>query len=115
VHAYRTAFAVGQLADAGDILIFCAKESINPVLSRLPEKIFTFTDQPSLYSSLARSIFETCASIRHDILEFDYMATTQGLPSFLEPVGGSPGDIMSLSPVVAQVDQAYVQVAPAGL
>jgi hypothetical protein len=25
--------------------------------------------------------------------------------SFLEPVGGSPGDIMSLSPVVAQVGQ----------
>ena len=113
-HPYRRTFTVSRLAEVRNMLV-SGMESFAPVASKPPKTIFTFTGQGSLYSSLARKLFDTCNSFRHDILELDCVATTQGLPSFLELVDGSVADSALLSPVVSQVGQVCVQVALARL
>ena len=114
-YSYRKTFAVSQLVEARDALLSSVDQPFCPIASKTPNVVFTFTGQGSLYSSLARTLLETCESFRRDVLEFNSIAVAHGLPSVLTLLDGSAGDDILLSPVLAHVGQVCVQLALARL
>ncbi|KAK5993544.1 Non-reducing polyketide synthase PKS12 [Cladobotryum mycophilum] len=114
-HPYRKTFTTSRLSEALSALSSGAQQSFSPVPSKQPNVVFTFTGQGSLYASLAKSLFNTSARFRRDILELDNTATAQGFPSIVGLVDGTVAETASLSPVVTQVGQVCVQLALARL
>ncbi|KAL9101302.1 MAG: hypothetical protein Q9163_003414 [Psora crenata] len=90
--------------------------NIKPVPTKSPDVAFVFTGQGSIYSGMARELFESVSSFQEDIRRLDNIAQSQGFPSFLPLIDGSLADNDdALSPVITQVGAACTQIALARL
>lgn len=114
-HEYRMTCTASELEEAREMLLASKLRSFKPVAKKPGKVIFTFTGQASVYSSLAKGLFMTCAGFQRDILEFNAISKSHGFPSILELIEGSTEDMSHLSPLVVQVGQVSVQVALARL
>ena len=110
-HNYRVAVAETDLLKIRDSLASSLDKDIAPIAPITPNVAFVFTGQGSHYASLGKKLFEESTQYRADIYEFDMIARSQGLPSFLPLVDGNLTDISDLSPVVVQLGQVCVQMA----
>lgn len=78
-----------------------------------PKTIFAFTGQGSLYSGIAKQLYDHVAVFRGDLVRFDRIAQGHGFPSFLSLVDGREKvvDAQLLDPVVAHLAVTCVQMA----
>ncbi len=77
--------------------------------------IFAFTGQGAQYLGMGRQLFETNASFRQSILDFDLICIRQGLPSFKWLVKSSSSDESVPSPSESQLALVSIAVALASL
>ena len=110
-HNYRVAVAESDLSIIRKPLVSSLDKDIAPVAPTTPDVAFVFTSQGSHYASLGYHLFRESTQYRADIYEFNVIAQSQGLPSFLSLVEGSLTDISDLSPVVVQLGHVCVQMA----
>ena len=75
-----------------------------------PRLVFAFTGQGGIYTGIGKELFEISRQFRSDILQFNNMAQSQGLSSFL-PLLDATVDVTSLSTVQTQLGQVCVQMA----
>ena len=81
-----------------------------PVGKRTPGIAFAFTGQGSLYTCMARELFESSPQFRDDLERFDRLAQNQGFPTFLWLIRGT-SEGLKMSPVVSQLAIVCVQIA----
>ena len=81
-----------------------------PVANKTPRIAFAFTGQGSLYTGMARELFESVSQFRDDLERFDRMAQSLGFPSFLWLIT-STTEATEASPVVSQLAIVCVQIA----
>ena len=110
-HNYRVAVAESDLSTIRKSLAASLDKDIAPIAPVTPDVAFVFTGQGSHYASLGNQLFKDSTQYRADIFEFDMIAQSQGLPSFLPLIDGSLTDISDLSSVVVQIGQVCVQMA----
>lgn len=72
--------------------------------------VFAFTGQGGIFTGVGKELFEISRQFRSDILQFNNMAQSQGLSSFL-PLLDATVDVTSLSTVQTQLGQVCVQMA----
>ena len=75
-----------------------------------PQLVFAFTGQGGIYTGLGKELFYISRQFRSDILEFNNMAQSQGLSSFL-PLLDTVENVNSLSNVQTQLGQVCIQMA----
>ena len=110
-HNYRVAVAESDLLGIRKSLASSLDKDIAPIAPVTPDVAFVFTGQGAHYASLGNQLFKESTQYRADIYEFDAIAQSQGLPSFLPLIDGSLTDVSDLSPVVVQLGQVCVQMA----
>ena len=110
-HNYRVAVAESDLLTIRKSLASSLDNDIAPIAPKSPDVAFVFTGQGSHYASLGNQLFTDSTQFRADILEYNMIAQSQGLPSFLPLIDGSLTDISDLSSVVVQLGQVCVQMA----
>lgn len=81
-----------------------------PTVNKIPGIAFAFTGQGSLYTGMARELFESVLQFRDDVERFDRLAQSQGFPTFLWLINGT-GESPKVSPVVSQLAIVCVQIA----
>lgn len=87
-------------------------KDIRPIQAKkIPIVAFTFTGQGSLYSGIAKELFETVSRFRYDVQRFDRIARSQGFPTFIPLIDGTAVNIDELGPVAAQLGAASTQIA----
>lgn len=109
-HNFRVAFGCDKLAMAREILASKLDDLIDPVPSAKPKVAFVFTGQGAHYKFLAKSLYESSAQFRSDLLSFVNIAERQGFPSFL-PLVLADTDLKDVSPLVMQVGLCCIQMA----
>ncbi|KAJ5768708.1 ketoacyl-synt-domain-containing protein [Penicillium odoratum] len=75
-----------------------------------PSLIFAFTGQGSIYCGAAKELFHTSRQFHSDIVEFDNLARSHGLSSFLALLDPTV-ELASLSAVQTQIGQVCIQMA----
>ncbi|MCJ1283716.1 hypothetical protein MMC26_003047 [Xylographa opegraphella] len=112
---YRVAFAVQDVVAAKDLLLSSIDNQFTSIPGSHPQAIFAFTGQGSAYCSLGKSLFETSAHFRDDLLRFEKIVQLHGFESFRPLIDGSVSDVDTLSPQLVQVGLTCVQIALARL
>ena len=114
--AFRKAYAVENM----DQLISSMKKDLSSssdptAITGSSSTIFAFTGQGAQYLGMGRRLFETNASFRQSILDFDRICIRQSLPSFKWLVTSSSSDEMVPSPSESQLALVSIAVALATL
>ncbi|KAI9880108.1 MAG: hypothetical protein M1830_005353 [Pleopsidium flavum] len=99
-HNYRVAFAVSDAVKLKTALTSSLSGHLSPVPAVPPKVAFIFTGQGSHYPALGKQFFKDSQQFRSDILRFDNIGQSQGLPSFLPLIDGTVADVQTLSPVI---------------
>ncbi|PFH56367.1 hypothetical protein XA68_16607 [Ophiocordyceps unilateralis] len=82
-----------------------------PGPAKLPDVVFVFTGQGSLYTSLGRELFETLPGFRDDMMHFNRLATQQGFPEFLSLVDGSATSLEGVDTCTSHLALVCLQMA----
>lgn len=113
---FRKAYAVETMEN----LVQSMKKDLSSpseptAITRPSSSIFAFTGQGSQYIGMGRQVFETNASFRQSILDFDRICLRQGLPSFKWLVESSKPTESVPSPTESQLALVSIGVALAQL
>lgn len=115
-YVFRTAYSVQSVRDLVGLLYNDLQGSEGPSrIEQEPSVVFTFTGQGSQYPGMGHQLFDTCATFRQSIVEFDTICVQQGLPSFLALIINSGLDYRSVSTVQVQLALASIDLALAML
>ena len=114
--SFRKAYAVENM----DELVSSMKKDLTntkdpTAITGSSSQIFAFTGQGSQYLGMGRQLFESNASFRQSIEDFDRICMRQGLPSFKWLVTGSSPDKSVPSPSESQLALVSIAVALASL
>lgn len=114
--AFRKAYAVESM----DQLVRSMRTDLSSpseptAISKASSPIFAFTGQGAQYLGMGRQLFETNASFRQSILDFDRICVRQGLPSFKWLVTSNPSNKSISSPSESQLALVSIAVALASL
>lgn len=115
-HVFRTAYTAQSTKDLAGLLyqdLQLSKEP--PRIEDKPSVVFTFTGQGSQYPGMGRELYETSATFRQSILEFDAICVHQGLPSFLPLITNKGPDDKPASTVQVQLALVSLDLALAML
>jgi monodictyphenone polyketide synthase len=114
-HNHRVAIAAADIAHVRKQLssALATVDSHRPVSMMEPPPIaFAFTGQGASLKSYNLELFHQAPYFRAQILQLDAIAESQGFPSFLSVLDGSPRDHLCLhSPVTMQLAQVCTQIA----
>lgn len=77
--------------------------------------VFTFTGQGSLYPGMGKQLFETCAIFRDNILSYQKICDSQGLPHVVDIIADDSADIESKNTAQIQLAIVFVELALAEL
>ena len=111
-HIFRTAYSAQSTRDlAGQLDNDLQGSKEPPRIEDKPSVVFTFTGQGSQYAGMGQELFDTCATFRRSILEFDTICVHQGLPSFLALITDSGLDYKSVSTVQIQLALVSLDLA----
>ena len=80
-----------------------------------PNVLFAFTGQGSQYMGMGKQLFDAVPSFRSDVHNFDQLAQSLGLPSFIRVITDKDGDIDQYPPVISQLATTSLQIALARL
>ncbi|PHH79911.1 hypothetical protein CDD80_3498 [Ophiocordyceps camponoti-rufipedis] len=82
-----------------------------PAPAKLPNVVFVFTGQGTLYTSLGRELFDTLPSFRDDVVQFNRLAVQQGFPEFLSLVDGSASSLEGVDTCTSHLVLVCIQMA----
>ena len=103
-HVFRAAHAVGSIKELiGLITKDLAGSNENSRANAKSSIAFAFTGQGSQYPGMGKQLFDTCASFRQNVLEFNGICLRQGLPPFLDMITDSKADITRMTPTQIQL------------
>ena len=108
---YRIAVVEDDIIHIKASLTSAVEEDIAPISPVAPRVAFVFTGQGAHYAALGKRLFEESSQFRLDILQYDEIAQSQGLPSFQALIDGSVPDVSTLSPTTIQLGSTCVQMA----
>ena len=80
-----------------------------------PNILFTFTGQGAQYIGMGRQLVDEIPSFSSDMHNFDRLAQSLGLPSFIRIIMDQDGDIDHCPPVISQLATTSLQIALARL
>lgn len=80
-----------------------------------PNVLFAFTGQGSQYIGMGKQLVDAIPSFHSDMNNFDQLAQSLGLPSFIRVITSKDGDIDQYPPVVSQLATTSLQIALARL
>ena len=80
-----------------------------------PKTLFAFTGQGSQYIGMGKQMYDAFPSFHTDIHNFDQLARSLGLPSFIHVITDEDGDIEQYPPVISQLATTSLQMALARL
>ena len=80
-----------------------------------PNILFAFTGQGSQYIGMGKQLVDVIPSFYSDIQNFDQLAQSLGLPSFIYVITNKDGDMDQYPPVVSQLATTSLQIALARL
>ena len=93
-----------------------AEASRQPISSnKKPKVAFAFTGQGSHYIGMGKQLFKDVPQFRADLEDYDHIACSHGLPSFIGLIDGTVQDLADVSPVVTQLAIACSEMALAQL
>ncbi|KAJ5725588.1 uncharacterized protein N7483_006945 [Penicillium malachiteum] len=109
MYNYRFSCAVTDISAAQKALAAASEQDYRPIQTQ--KVAFAFTGQGAVYSSLARSLFETSSQFRSTILICEKLAKTQGFVSFVPVIDGSISDLDTVQPLIVHLATVCVQMA----
>jgi iron transport multicopper oxidase len=110
-HALRVSVVASTSSEAKSQLSARADQKDTGSAIRLSNPIFVFTGQGSLYTGVAKQLFEANPAFRSHLTRLERIATDHGFPPFVDAVVKGDDDIHKLHPVQSQLGQVALQMA----